>query len=58
MIGESVSEDGFTQEFVHVDVTAALDLDEWFAGWNFDITQSMANTMAEVRELLEGAIVY
>ena len=42
VIGESVYEDDFRREFVHIDGAVAVDLDERFAEWKLGRVESVA----------------
>ena len=58
VIGESVYEDDFRQEFGHMNEAVAVDLNDRFAGWTLGITQSVAIKLVEVWELMDGLVVY
>ena len=58
IIGESVDDCDFRERFSDYEGTVAVDLDEWFAGWRMGILQSIAIKPAEVRELLDGMVMY
>ena len=58
IIGKSVDDCDFRERFSDYEGTADVDLDEWFAGWRMGILQSIAIKPAEVRELLDGMVVY
>jgi len=58
VIGDSIYKDDFRREFGPIDGAVAVDLDERFAGWKSEITQSVAIKQAEVWKLLDGVIVY
>jgi hypothetical protein len=58
IIGDSVFECDFKENFGGLDGAVAVDLDEGFAEWKMGITQSVAIKPAEVWELLDGVVVY
>jgi len=58
VIGESVYEDDFRQDFGYIEGAVAVGLDVRFTGWKLSITQSMAIKPAEVWDLLDGVVVY
>jgi uncharacterized iron-regulated protein len=58
IIGDSVYECDFREKFGGLNGAVAVDLNDGFAGWKLGITQSLAIKPAEVRELLDGVIIY
>ncbi len=58
VIGNSVYEDDFAEQFRPINGAVAVDLDERYAGWKLGILQPLAIKPAEVWDLLDGVIVY
>ena len=57
-IDESPNECDFTREFSDLEGAVAMDCDRRFAGWKIGIMAPVAAKPIEVREMLDGVIVY